>query len=210
MYSNGFDVIKTFNLHMPRVTSSQRLDAVVIPGIPGTQIIIRYVVATGGNAGDVLNILPASSKGKTTSATTGAISETTHELTSDGTADQLSGIAVAASDFALIKLAARHETLGAWQLITIGSVGAGNANHIDIDTMTARNGITGLRAAATAGDPAYVIWAEDVGTVDVGNATVTKEWVGAGHPGYPVAVQLNHNTAAVTAQLQGVAWYVRA
>ena len=192
-----------------RANAVNESNVYVIPPKHGKQIVIHSFTVVGGSAGGSLDFYPCRGAGETTvsqAAITAA--DTAFELTSDGTADQLSGVAVAAADFVLLKTDTRHPVHGSYQLVAIGSVGAGGAAYIDVDTTTDYDSETGIRAACALGNQAFIIWAEDVSTLPVGAETITREdYAFVGNKGYPVALKQTPN-GATTHSIFGVAEYV--
>ena len=179
-------------VHFSTYSAVARQDTAVIPERRNHQVLLRHVVAKGGHANDFLKVFPAKAYGETTVLTGIAGAATAIYLVGDGATNTLHGVAVAANDYVLIMT----DTKG-WQLALVGAVTASDANKIRISTLTALDGGAGAKDAITAGNKAFVIWAEDILSVALGTAQFDLEYMAAGEVGKPLALSsLGADTAA--------------
>jgi len=183
-------------------SAAQRFDTAVIPERRNHQILLKHVIAKGGNAADYLRVFPAKAYGETTVLTAAIATATALYLVGDGATNTLHGVAVAANDYVLVMT----NTLG-WQLALIGAVTGSDANKIYISTLTALDGGTGLKAATAAGNKAFVIWAEDILSVLLGTTQFDIEDLTAGEVGKPLALA-SEGAAAAAHFMGGVCEYI--
>jgi len=177
-------------------------DAIVIQQRAGKRIDINSANATGSNAAD-LKWYPATQNGKTKVSAAALINAVLISLDADDTGTKVGGVVVTTSDFVIVQL-----DTGGYQLFDILSVAADAGNdEIDIG-VTAFGGGTGLDAAVAADNVAYIVFAADVGLVDVGNASISLEDAFSGRRGHPFGITIGESGGGTTHRVNGQAQYV--
>jgi hypothetical protein len=192
------------------LSSANRYDTIVMPPYHQKRALVRTSWTRNGNASDEHCIAIAKVRGRTTVTTAASASDTAITLVSDGTKNQLGGIAVAASDFVIVKNTTPSDLRGAWKLCLIAGVDAGGAaTAITINSLTGLDGVTGLEKAVAAGSTAYVIWAEDViKFIPGGTAALGPLYnLGVGEAGCPLGIY-SYGAAAAAHAFSGLVEYV--
>ncbi|WP_428412017.1 hypothetical protein [Pararhizobium sp.] len=188
------------NTYFHAESSAAQNDSFVVPEYDDKKALVESLNATGGNAADQVRAFPPRGLGQATVKTAIAANADAAVLNGDAAAgNQINGQAVAANDFLLLELDARHPQRGNWQLMLIAAVNGAAANgEIDITNLTAFDAEQVPRAASAVNKRAYIIFAEDVRTLLIGNTTVLdiRRSI-VGFAGHPLALVIDGNAAAL-------------
>lgn len=209
------DAIRT--IPFSTISAASQSDSFVADKFRKLKAFVRSLNATGGNAADTIRFFPAGNKGQTTVNTTAAAAATSVIVDADDNGADINGNIITTSDFLLVNLDSGNN----WQLLTIGGVSADAANDRNtLSTLGAFDGGTGLESAVTvvaaaptgagthAFNPeAYIIFAADVQTLNLGIKDLNLEFTASGNAGHPLALT-NDGNAAVSHFMQGVIQYI--
>ena len=172
-------------------SSANQIDSFVIPPKEHRRIVIQSLDAEGGTAGDLVQFQSLFNTDKTTVQTAAAAAATAIQLVGDDDGN-LQGVAVTTSDFVVVA------TNAGWQVLDIAAVSADAGNdRVDITSMTALDGGSGLIGAVEVGALAYVVRAANIVTLaTIGTGSLNREDNPfAGEYGNPLVVLIDSQGA---------------